>query len=143
MRISSISSISSISTLGVGLFIFALALGARAGINGDVDNDTVPDAMDNCLLAPNGLRHEPNNQCDTDQDGYGNACDFDINQDGVIGAPDFGCFTANFGKTGHPLVACDTNCDGVVGAPDFGLFTSSFGSSVGPSGRSCAGTPGC
>jgi hypothetical protein len=135
--------ISSISTLGVGLFILALALGASAGTNGDVDNDTVPDALDNCMLAQNGPRHEPNNQCDTDQDGYGNACDFDVNQDNVIGAPDFGCFTFNFGLSGHPISNCDSNCDGVIGAPDFGLFTSSFGGSVGPSGLSCAGTIPC
>jgi hypothetical protein len=107
------------------------------------DNDTVPDNIDNCLFVNNGAAEAPNNQCDTDGDGYGNACDFDINNDFVVGGPDFGCFTANFGKTGHPLVACDINCDGVVGGPDFGLFTATFGGSVGPSGLVCAGTTPC
>jgi hypothetical protein len=134
--------ISRISTLGVGLFIFALALGATAGVNGDGDNDTVPDATDNCLVAPNGPRHAPNNQCDTDQDGYGNACDADVNNDFAVGIPDFGTWTAQFGLMGADLVA-DTNCDGGVGIPDFGTFTVDFGSSVGPSGLSCAGTTPC
>jgi hypothetical protein len=132
-----------LATMMAFLIAACLPLGAMAGVSTDVDNDGVPDAVDNCLTDPNGAAEAPNNQCDTDSDGYGNACDFDVNQDNVIGAPDFGCFTANFGGTGHPSVACDTNCDGVIGAPDFGLFTSSFGGTVGPSGRSCAGTSGC
>jgi hypothetical protein len=125
------------------LIAVCLPLGAMAGTAPDQDNDTVPDAADNCLVIPNGAAEAPNNQCDTDGDGYGNACDFDINQDNVIGGPDFGCFTANFGGSGHPTVACDSNCDGTVGGPDFGLFTATFGTSVGPSGLSCAGTTPC
>jgi len=129
---------SSISMLGVGLFILAFALGARAGINGDVDNDTVPDHMDNCMLVRNGAAEAPNNQCDTDRDGYGNACDFDVNQDNVVGLPDFGPFTAGFGGSGHPTNAVDANCDGIIGLPDFGVFTATFGGPPGPSGHSCA-----
>jgi hypothetical protein len=102
--------ISRIAALGVGLFIFAFALGAMAGVDGDVDNDTVPDAADNCLVTQNGARNEPNNQCDTDQDGYGNACDADTNQDFIVGIPDFGTVTATFGDTGDQI--SDTNCDG-------------------------------
>jgi hypothetical protein len=113
------------------------------GLESDIDNDTVPWCVDNCPLVRNGFFEAPNNQCDTDGDGYGNACDFDINNDFVVGGPDFACFTANFGKTGHPLVACDSNCDGTVGGPDFGLFTATFGQSVGPSGLSCARTTPC
>ena len=120
-----------------------LPLGAMAGVSSDVDNDTVPDAVDNCLNEPNGAAEAPNNQCDTDADGYGNACDFDVNQDNVIGLPDFGPFTASFGGSGHPTNSADANCDGLIGLPDFGVFTATFGLSVGPSGRSCAGNPGC
>jgi len=132
-----------ISMIGVSLLVFILAQATNAGIEEPGDNDGVPDAIDNCLNVPNGPAQAPNNQCDTDGDGYGNACDFDINQDNIVGGPDFACFTANFGKTGHPLVACDINCDGLVGGPDFGLFTASFGKTVGPSGLSCAGTAPC
>ena len=44
----------------------------------DRDRDGVPDAEDNCLLEPNPP------QRDTDQDGYGNRCDPDVNNDGQV-----------------------------------------------------------
>lgn len=43
----------------------------------DLDGDSVDDAEDNCLGVYNPL------QVDSDWDGYGDACDGDINQDGV------------------------------------------------------------
>jgi len=46
--------------------------------NGDIDRDGVLDENDNCLLIPNGPNEAPNNQIDTDNDGFGNACDCDI-----------------------------------------------------------------
>jgi len=113
-----------------------------ARISLDTDDDGVPDYRDNCVLRRNGESEAPNNQCDTDQDGYGNACDADTNDDNAIGIPDFGTFTATFGLTGSELAA-DTNCDGGVGIPDFGTFTALFGYSAGPSGLSCAGTTPC
>ena len=125
------------------LIAVCLPLGAMAGTAPDVDNDTVPDAADNCLTDPNGAANAPNNQCDTDGDGYGNTCDADTNQDNIVGIPDFGTFSANFGGSGHPTVSADTTCDGIVGIPDFGTATARFGSSVGPSGLSCAGTTPC
>ena len=112
------------------------------GLESDPDNDTVPSCIDNCLIVPNG-HLDANNQCDTDGDGYGNSCDFDVNQDNIVGLPDFGSFTANFGKSGHPINAADANCDGIIGLPDWGVFTKTFGGSVGPSGHSCAGTVPC
>jgi hypothetical protein len=72
------------------LIAVCLPLGAMAGTAPDVDNDTVPDAADNCLTDPNGAANAPNNQCDTDGDGYGNTCDADTNQDNIVGIPDFG-----------------------------------------------------
>jgi hypothetical protein len=118
---------------------FLLAAGipfaAMSGTVPDTDGDTVPDASDNCVLVPNAGALF----CDTDQDGYGNACDCDTNNDGVVGGPDFGTFTVEYGGPG----LADTNCDGVVGGPDFGTFTATYGGAVGPSGFSCAGTIPC
>ena len=132
--------------------IFLLSLGGASPIWGGVvacddDGDTVPCEVDNCLNVPNGRPNEPVGalvgQCDTDRDGYGNACDCDIDNDGVCGGPDFGPVTANFGATGHPVDPADLNCDGVVGGPDYGPITANFGTPPGPSGLPCAGTIPC
>jgi Thrombospondin type 3 repeat len=131
-----------VATLLVCLALLALPSVSVAGslCSCDTDNDTVVDSLDNCVLVPNaGTRF-----CDTDQDGYGNACDPDTNNDGVVGGPDFGTFTASFGATGATGAnVADLNCDGVVGGPDFGTFTSTFGKAPGPSGLSCAGAIPC
>ena len=123
--------------------VFLLSLGgagptsAGTGIPAHCDYDGVPDAVDNCMCVNN------HDQCDTDQDGDGNACDPDINNDGVVGGPDYGPVTASFGKPGHPTNPADVNCDGVVGGPDYGPITANFGGAPGISGLSCAGTIPC
>ena len=79
--------------------IFLLSLGSvgpmSAGIVECGDCDGVPDAIDNCLDVPNGPA-QPNPQCDTDSDGYGNACDPDVNNDGGVGNPHYLPITNNF-----------------------------------------------
>ncbi len=45
---------------------------------GDLDGDGVPDAADNCLAQANPA------QRDSDTDGYGNRCDPDVDNDGVV-----------------------------------------------------------
>ena len=66
----------------------------------DADGDGVPDASDNCLEVPNA----GSMSCDTDGDGYGNACDGDFDQNGVTNAVDFmGPFLQDF-ESGVDLV---------------------------------------
>jgi len=120
------------------LLVAGLPLGALAGTAPtDMDNDGIVDSLDNCVLVPNAGA----GFCDTDQDGYGNACDADFNNDGIVGGPDFATFGANFTKTGANQA--DMNCDLVVGGPDFATFGANFTKAPGPSGLSCAGTVVC
>jgi hypothetical protein len=106
----------------------------------DADSDGVTDAEDDCLLAGNS------SQLDTDQDGYGNACDADYNNDGMVGAPDWAMLGGAFGATsGSPDYdpRLDANGDGVIGTAELVLLGSSFGDPPGPSGLACAGSPPC
>jgi hypothetical protein len=92
----------------------------------DRDGDGIPDAEDNCLLVPN------KDQTDSDGDGFGNACDGDLNNDGFVNALDLGLFKAAFGQDGGGVA--DLNGDGRVNALDLGLFKKLFGAPPGPSG---------
>lgn len=106
----------------------------------DGDGDEVCDTADNCLGTSNA------SQTDSDQDGYGNACDPDVNNDGVVGGPDFAFFRAAFGsRCGDPEYdpVADFNDDCVVGGPDFSVFAAHFGGGPGPSAHVCAGTVPC
>jgi len=109
--------VSILTILMAFLLAAGIPFGTLAGPALDTDSDTIPDTADNCDLVPNAAAGQPVgalvSQCDTDQDGYGNACDPDVNNDGVIGGPDFSPISGNFG-----------------GAP-------------GTSGLSCAGTIPC
>jgi hypothetical protein len=91
----------------------------------DTDGDTVPDALDNCTLIAN------TDQRDTDGDNYGNMCDGDLNDDGIVNFFDFGLFKTHFG-TIEP--DADFNGDGIVNFFDFGLFKQMFGKQPGLSG---------
>jgi hypothetical protein len=126
------------------LMTFLLAAGipfaAMAGTAIDTDSDTVPDASDNCVLVPNAGALF----CDTDQDGYGNVCDADTDNDGVVGSGDFSLFGLSWNTSGAPgFDVSDFDCDGVVGSGDFSIFGQSWTGAPGPSGLSCAGTITC
>ena len=109
----------------------------------DSDNDGVPDYQDNCILKPNGPLIPDaggNSQRDTDNDGYGNSCDADLNNaDGqnIVNLTDYSAFRSAFGKPVVPGTLtdhADFNGDGVVNLSDYSVFRSSFGKAPGPSG---------
>ncbi|MES9944477.1 MAG: RHS repeat-associated core domain-containing protein [Candidatus Thiodiazotropha sp.] len=56
----------------------AITKGGFIGSAGDWDNDGIPDDEDNCSVLENPA------QIDSDGDGYGNRCDTDLNNDGII-----------------------------------------------------------
>jgi len=100
----------------------------------DQDADSILDADDNCVLVPN------RNQIDSDnpQDGFGNACDADLTNDGVMGGDDFsihrGC--ALLGALQQPFDSrCDTNANGIFDNIDRVRFRRSWRREApGPSG---------
>jgi hypothetical protein len=64
------------------------AVGIEAEEARDRDGDGVPDGADNCVLARNAR------QADTDRDGFGNACDADLDQDGLVDEDDLARYGA-------------------------------------------------
>jgi hypothetical protein len=126
-----------IATLGIS----AVAL---AGPADDFDNDGMYDVLDNCSVDFQDT--SLNGDCDTDQDGYGNYCDGDFDNDYFTIPFDFGIFNNDFTGTGYDSgVGTDMDCDGFVIPFDFGLFNAQFTSTgvPGPSGLSCRGTVPC
>ena len=129
----------------------ALAFGLAPGFSGagesDQDGDGIPDAEDNCLLVPNGpllATQGCNDQEDGDQDGYGNPCDTDFNNDGATGMDDVSAvFDALRTISSDPTF--DTNCDGAPGGDDLSKALSDVrdGIPLGPSGLACAGSVPC
>jgi hypothetical protein len=116
---------------GYGLIQADLAI---ATLIQDSDADGIADLFDNCIAVANGPSIPDaggNSQLDTNGDGYGNACDADLTNNGVVNNLDVGPFITQFGGPGPDA---DFNGDGVVNNLDVGPFVDSFGSAPGPSG---------
>jgi len=102
----------------------------------DADGDSICDPIDNCHLVANP------SQLDGDQDGYGNACDCDLDNANFCDTGDFLLFGAVFGTTVPP-----TNCEfdmapnGFVDTADFLVFGAGFGAPPGPACGNAKGTP--
>ena len=89
----------------------------------DRDGDTIIDACDNCLLVSN------TNQLDADNDGYGNVCDTDLNNDGITNAADLAHLKSVFFTT-DPIA--DITGDGIVNAADLAILKGNFFKPPGP-----------
>ena len=70
----------------------------------------MPDASDNCILVPNP------NQWDTNSDGFGNLCDPDYDNSGIVGITDLVIFQQRIGPVVPPSVDVDC-CDHTAGSP--------------------------
>jgi hypothetical protein len=112
----------------------------------DTDGDGVIDCADNCVNVANASP----NDCDTDMDGYGNACDGDFDNGGIprVNTADLNGFMIPALGTGNDTgVGENMSCDGIpsVAAGDFAnFFVPQFTlGSPGPSGLACAGTVPC
>jgi hypothetical protein len=103
---------------------------------------------DNCSEVPNP------DQRDTNQDGYGNLCDADFDNNGVVGGSDYILMSIAYGSSlndpedpddddANYDPDIDMDGDGSIGAADWDLFLPYWGAAPGPSGLSCAGTIPC
>ena len=89
----------------------------------DAHHDGIDDKVDNCTLASNP------DQTDTDNDGYGNRCDGDFNQDDVVNFADLAYMKQVF-MTNDALA--DLNSDGDVNFEDLSILKSLFFAPPGP-----------
>jgi hypothetical protein len=133
---------SGLTAAGIVLLLFlGVSYASFAGTAADGDGDGVYNVLDNCVTDPNAAPLD----CDTDDDGYGNYCDADYDQNSAVGVSDFGLFSMQFGMSGAPgFVVQDMDCNGAVGVSDFGRFSMGFAAMApGPSGLHCAGMVPC
>jgi len=116
--------------------VFALVSGAGNPVCTDGDSDGVCDTDDNCVTIANP------NQSDGDSDGYGEACDFDTQNDCSVSSFDQAAIKPHLGETEPPDNPYDTNQDGSVSSFDQAAIKPHLGSSPGPSGKACASCGG-
>lgn len=91
----------------------------------DSDNDGVVDSMDNCIETANP------SQRDTDGDGFGNYCDPDLNNDGIVNFADIALWVPFFNAADEDA---DLDGDGNVNFIDYAILTNFFLQPPGPSG---------
>ncbi len=83
----------------------------------DTDADGVPDDGDNCTTTANA------DQRDTDSDGFGNACDPDLNNDNAVNFSDLALMKAAFFSTDENA---DLDGDGAVNFTDLAIMKAFF-----------------
>ncbi len=104
----------------------------------DVDNDDVGDACDNCREVSNLNQRDSNSEEDDNlsMDGeqhYGNICDPDFNNNGIVGFDDFNEFRRHFRQTVPPGPEdIDMNGNGIIGLDDFSIYRRYFRKAPGP-----------
>ena len=91
----------------------------------DTDGDGVPDSSDNCTEVANA------DQRDTNGDGFGNICDPDLNNDGLVNLVDYVALRSVYLT---PNADADLNGDGIVNLVDYVILRNYYLKSPGPSG---------
>ncbi|PWT74635.1 MAG: hypothetical protein C5B46_03705 [Proteobacteria bacterium] len=94
----------------------------------DLDQDGIPDVLDNCINVPNP------SQRDVDGDGIGDICSADFNHDGFVNGTDVRQVTLAAQGLIPKGPQYDLNGDGLVNAIDVAIATKRVGLAPGPSG---------
>jgi hypothetical protein len=100
----------------------------------DDDGDGTINELDNCIDVPNSstdISTAGPSQNDSDSDGYGNICDADFDNNGIVNFSNLAAFRVAFGTTAPDA---DLNGDGIVNFSDLAIFRLLFGKPPGPSG---------
>ncbi len=103
-----------------------------ATVEVDSDKDGIGDAHDNCTYVANGPLIPDlggNSQRDSNGDGFGNVCDADLDNNGLVTTADFAVFRQGI-ITQNP--DADFNGDGVVNTVDYVMFRSMLAKTPGP-----------
>jgi hypothetical protein len=114
-----------------GVVLLAMGVLAGSAIAGDIDGDGIEDLADNCTLVANA------SQLDADDDGYGNACDADLNNSGLVTTADYAILRSvlNQSDAASPTAAAaDLNGSGLVTTADFAIQRARLNTPPGPSG---------
>ncbi len=102
-----------------------------ASLTTDIDGDGIPDINDNCINVPNA------NQRDTSGTGIGNACNPDLNHDGIVNLQDLALFKIAYAAYNSPAHTytpnADFNGDGKIDTADLAILESYMGKPPGPS----------
>jgi hypothetical protein len=112
----------------------------------DFDADGVPDYRDNCVTLANGPAED--DQANADRDGFGNRCDGDYNNDGIVDILDTWLifpFSDEENSYCSPNPECDPQYDarldhdsnGCIDTDDWIIYVS-VANQIGPSGLACA-----
>jgi hypothetical protein len=112
---------------GYRFYVLAVHPGDIGGGDLDGDGDGILDVNDNCTLVFNP------NQTDTDSDGYGNACDGDFDNNGIVNAQDLASFK-NMYLTTNALGDLNDDGFGFVDSLDLSAFKNLYQHPPGPSG---------
>ena len=109
----------------------------------DTDGDGVVDGNDNCTQVANAQAGNvpgtsiPLYQLDSDHDGYGNLCDADLNNSGLVTTADFAMLRSVLNELASYnalSAAADMNGSGTVTATDFAILRARLNTRPGPSG---------
>ena len=118
--------------LSIFLACIAGATGLAFAQAPDADNDSIPDASDNCTQVANA------DQQDADSDDYGNLCDGDLDNNGAVNEADMELMKGVLNKessTSAMAAAADLDDDGMVTAKDFARMRAQAANGPGPSGK--------